>query len=102
MLVTDEAKAFQGCWEPFPRVVPMAPTGRADGFQDPWKPSPRVLGISPIPPKECLVRPIGDIGVPHNRYRNEGYTIFFLWIIWRIEEKRLPLRLLCTDCEDIS
>ena len=39
-------------------------TRRRYGLHAPWGLSLRPLGIVPLPPKECLASPIGDIGVP--------------------------------------
>ncbi len=38
--------------------------GRRYGLHALWGLSLRPLGIVPLPPKECLASPIGDIGVP--------------------------------------
>ena len=55
---------LQGSEVPPPWVEARGSKGRRYGLRAPWGLSLRPLGIVPLPPKECLASPIGDIGVP--------------------------------------
>ena len=55
---------LRGAKVPPPRVEALGSKGRRYGLHAPWGLSLRPLGIVPLPPKECLASPIGDIGVP--------------------------------------
>ena len=55
---------LRGAEVPPPWVEARGSKGRRYGLHAPWGLSLRPLGIVPLPPKECLASPIGDIGVP--------------------------------------
>ena len=59
---------LRGAKVPPPRVEALGSKGRRYGLHAPWGLSLRPLGIVPLPPKECLASPIGDIGTSDKLY----------------------------------